>query len=196
MKITDFLLSAFVVLSALGAGACKNPAVKEQTRQAGEAIKAAGKETGEAVTAAGNAAAEETKAAVKQAGGAIKEAGQEVSASAQKAGKDITAAAERAGDSAKKELEKAGDSAKRELEQAGDTAKKKIADATVTGSIKARLIADKDVKAVSIDVDTAGGRVTLKGTAKTAAQKDAAERIARETDGVVSVDNRIVVSPG
>ncbi len=174
MKRTDFLLSAFVVLSALGAGACKNPAVKEQTRQAGEAIKAAGKETGEAVTAAGNAAVAETKAAVDQAGGAIQEAGQEVSASAQKAGKDMAAAAERAGDSAQK----------------------KIADATVTASIKAQLIVDKEVKAVSIDIDTLGGRVTLKGTAKTAAQRDKAERIARETDGVASVDNRIVVSPG
>lgn len=164
-------LSALVVLSTFAAGACNDPAVERQTRQAGEAIKAAGKETGEAVTAAGEAAVKETKAAVEEAGGAIREAGEEAKESAKRAGKDLTAAAEKA----------------------GGAAKKKIEDAAVTASIKARLIADPDVKAVEIDVDTVGGRVTLRGTAKTAAQRDAAERIARAADGVVSVDNRIVV---
>ena len=189
MKRTDLLPPALALLCALAAGACDSPKVKEQTRQAGEAIKTAGKETGEAVTAAGHEAVEETKAAVEQAG-------QEVSASAKQAGKDITAAAERAGDSAKKKLDEAGDSAKQQIKEASDTAKKKIADANVTASIKAHLIANSDVKALSIDVDTVGGRVTLRGTAKTAAQKEEAARIAREIDGVVSVDNRIVVSPG
>lgn len=178
MTRKDLISPALAVLCALAAGACDNPKVQEQTRQAGEAIKTAGKETGEAVKAAGQQAVEETKAAVEQAG-------QEVTASAQKAGKDLADAAEKAGDSAKKELEKAG-----------ATAKKKIADASVTASIKAKLIANKDVKAVSIDVDTVAGRVTLRGTAQTTAQKDEAGRIAHETEGVVSVDNQIVVSPG
>ncbi len=172
LKRKDLLLPAFALLCVLGAGACKNPEVKEQTRQAGEAIKAAGKETGEAVTAAGDAAVTETKAAAEKAGGAIRQAGEEAKENAKQAGKDIAAAAERA----------------------GDTAKKKIEDAALTTSIKAKLIANPDVKGVSISVDTVGGRVTLSGTAKTAAQKDEAERIARGTEGVVSVDNRIVVS--
>lgn len=189
MKRNDLLAPALSVLFVLAAGACDNPKVQEQSRQAGEAIKTAGKETGEAVKAAGQEAVEETKAAVEQAG-------QKVSASAEQAGKDITAAAERAGDSAKQKLEEAGDTATKKLAEAGDSAKKNIADASLTASIKAKLIANKDVKAVSIDVDTLGGKVTLRGTAQTAAQKDAAERIARETDGVISVDNRIVVSPG
>ncbi len=165
------LLPAFTLLCALAAGGCNDPGVKRQTRQAGEAIKAAGKETGEAVTAAGEAAVAEGKAAVEEAGGAIREAGEEARESAKRAGKDITAAAEKA----------------------GDTAKRKIEDAAVTASVKARLIGNPDVKAVEIDVDAVGGRVTLRGTAKSAAQRDAAERIAREADGVVSVDNRIVV---
>ena len=164
-------LPAFAALCVLAAGACNDPAVTKQTRQAGEAIKAAGKETGEAVTAAGEAAMKETKAAVEEAGGAIREAGEEAKESAKRAGKDLGAAAEKA----------------------GDTAKRKIEDAAVTASVKARLIADPDVKAVSIDVDTVAGRVTLRGTAKSAAQRDAAERIARGAEGVVSVDNRIVV---
>lgn len=183
MKKTDLLLPAFAVLCVLAAGACNDPGVKEQTRQAGEAIQAAGKETGEAAAAAGNAAVAETKAAVEDAGGAIREAGQEVSASAQKAGKDITAAAE-----------KAGDRAKKKIEEAGDTAKQKVADATLTATIKTQLIANKDVKGVAINVDTVDGRVTLTGTAKTAFQREESERIARSTEGVVSVDNRIVVT--
>lgn len=170
MKRID-LLPTLALLSTLAAGGCNDPAVERQTRQAGEAIKAAGKETGEAVTAAGEAAVKETKAAVEEAGGAIREAGEEAKESARRAGKDLSAAAEKA----------------------GDTAKKKIEDAAVTASVKARLFADPDVKALDIDVDTVAGRVTLRGTAKSAAQRDAAERIARGADGVVSVENRIVV---
>jgi hyperosmotically inducible periplasmic protein len=168
MKRNLLLLPTIAALCLLGAGACSDPAVKEQTRQAGEAIKTAGRETGEAVASAGDAAVAETKAAVEEAGGVIREAGEEAKASAKQAGKDIAEAAERA-------------------------AKGKIADAALTASVKARLIADTDVKGVSIDVDTVDGRVTLRGTAKTAAQKDEAERIARATEGVISVDNRIVV---
>ncbi|HXU33683.1 MAG TPA: BON domain-containing protein [Thermoanaerobaculia bacterium] len=182
MKRIDLLPPALALLCALAASACDNPRVQEQTHQAGEAIKAAGKETGEAVTAAGDVAVEKTKAAVEQAGGAIQQAGEDAKESARQAGKDLTAAAE-----------KAGDTAQKKIEAAGDTAKKRIEDAAVTASIKAKLIANADVKAVSIDVDTVGGRVTLRGTVKTAAQRDEAERIARATEGVVSVDNRIVV---
>src|SRR6185295_18945060 len=75
-----------------------------------------------------------------QAGEAIKAAGKET-------GEAVTAA----GDVA---VEKTGDTAQKKIEAAGDTAKKRIEDAAVTASIKAKLIANADVKAVSIDVDT------------------------------------------
>ncbi len=165
MKKTNLATPALAVLCLLGAGACNNPEVKQQTQQAGEAIKAAGKETGEAVKAAGQVAVEQTKEAAEEAGAALREAGKE-------AGQDLAAAAERA----------------------GDQAKRKLTDAGVTASIKAKMIANPDVKGVTIEVTTVEGRVTLAGTAKTSYQKDEAEKVARQTEGVVSVDNRIVVA--
>jgi hyperosmotically inducible protein len=71
----------------------------------------------------------------------------------------------------------------------GDTAN----DATITASIKTKLLADDDVSGLKIDVDTTGGVVTLTGNVKTAAEKAEAIRIARETDGVKSVEDRLKI---
>ncbi len=175
-------LAASLCSLLLAAAGCNHPDVQKQTRQAGEAIKAAGKETGEAVQAAGEAAAAETKAAVDRAGDALQEAGEEAKGKLREAGREAEESAKQAG-------KKIGAAA----EQAGENAKRTVSDAAITASIKAKLIANADVKGVEIDVDTTGARVTLRGTAKTAAQRDEAERIARSTEGVLSVDNRIVV---
>jgi hyperosmotically inducible periplasmic protein len=179
MKRINLWLPAFAVLCMLGASACNNPNVQEQNAQASDAIKSAGEETGEAVATAGEVAVEETKASAEQAGEAVKEAGEEVSATAKEAGQDIAQAAETAGEKAV---------------EAGDKAKMKIDDASITTSIKSKLVADPEVKGVGIDVDTVNGKVTLSGTAKSAYEKNEAEKLARHTDGVISVDNRIVVT--
>ena len=68
-----------------------------------------------------------------------------------------------------------------------------IEDGVITTRIKAALLADPDVKGLAIDVDTKNGVVTLKGTADKAANVDLAARIARDTHGVKSVDNQLVV---
>ena len=75
------------------------------------------------------------------------------------------------------------------LAKAGD----KLADAAITAKVKAAFLADVDVKGLSIDVDTDGGVVALKGTLDRRAQADKAADIARRIDGVKSVDNRIAV---
>ncbi|HXU33682.1 MAG TPA: BON domain-containing protein [Thermoanaerobaculia bacterium] len=178
MKNKALLLSAFAVLCVLGASACNNPEVKEQNAQAGEAIKTAGEETGEAAATAGNAAVEETKESAEAAGDAMKEAGQEASATAKEAGKDIANAAETAAE---------------KTAEAGDKAAQKMDDASITASIKSKLIADPEVKGVGIDVDTVNGKVTLSGTAKSAYESREAEKLAKHTEGVVSVVNQIVV---
>lgn len=179
MKNRIFWLPVLAVLCIVAAAACNNPNVEEQNAQAGEAIKSAGEETGEAVATAGEAAVEGTKESAEAAGDAMKEAGQEVSATAKEAGKDIAYAAEEAGEKAA---------------AAGDRAKAKMDDASITASVKAKLIADPEVKGVGIDVDTVNGKVTLSGTAKSTYEKDEAEKLARHTDGVVSVVNEIVVT--
>jgi osmotically-inducible protein OsmY len=66
-------------------------------------------------------------------------------------------------------------------------------DATITASIKTKFLADTDVAGLKIDVDTANGVVTLSGNVKTAAEKAEAIRIARETDGVKSVEDRLTI---
>ena len=67
-------------------------------------------------------------------------------------------------------------------------------DPGVTTAVKSKLAADDTVKAYQIDVDTNGGVVTLNGTVPSQAAKDRAVQLARETDGVSSVDDRLVVN--
>jgi hyperosmotically inducible protein len=68
-------------------------------------------------------------------------------------------------------------------------------DAVITGKVKTTLIADPDVKALRIDVDTKDGVVTLTGTADSAAHSDKATTVARGVEGVKSVDNQLTVKP-
>jgi hypothetical protein len=68
-------------------------------------------------------------------------------------------------------------------------------DAGITTAVKSKLAADELVKAYQVDVDTANKVVTLSGEVETAAQKDHAVMIARNTDGVTDVIDQIRVNP-
>ena len=68
-----------------------------------------------------------------------------------------------------------------------------IEDGVITTKIKAALLTDPDVKSLHIDVGTHNGQVTLSGTVDTAASVERALHIARDTKGVTSVDNQLVV---
>jgi osmotically-inducible protein OsmY len=70
-----------------------------------------------------------------------------------------------------------------------------IEDASVTAAVKSRLLWNDTTDGLDIGVDTMAGRVTLTGNATTQAEKDLATRLARRTDGVRSVENKIVVQP-
>jgi len=69
-------------------------------------------------------------------------------------------------------------------------------DATITGMIKTKLAADGRVKASEINVDTANGIVTLTGNVDGQEAKDAAQRLARDTNGVREVKDMISVRSG
>src|SRR5918999_5533746 len=68
-------------------------------------------------------------------------------------------------------------------------------DPGVTTAVKSRLAADDTVKAYQIDVDTNDRVVTLSGTVETAAQRDQAVMLARQTDGVRDVVDQLSVNP-
>lgn len=69
-----------------------------------------------------------------------------------------------------------------------------IDDASITATIKSKLMWGKSTDGMSTNVDTKFGRVTLRGTAQSAAGRDLAGRIAMNTQGVVAVDNQIKVN--
>jgi hyperosmotically inducible protein len=67
-------------------------------------------------------------------------------------------------------------------------------DASITATIKAKLVADPEVKALHIDVDTVDGRVALNGKVSSAEERAEAEKLASHTEGVKSVVNLIQVA--
>ena len=70
-----------------------------------------------------------------------------------------------------------------------------VQDPWITTKIQSQYFLDSDVKGHRIDVDTRSGVVTLTGNVASETRKDLAEQIARETDGVTRVVNRLTVTP-
>jgi hypothetical protein len=71
-----------------------------------------------------------------------------------------------------------------------------VSDAGITAAVKAALAADPALSAIKINVTTADGVVTLAGPAPDDKSRDRAAVLAAAPEGVRSVDNRLVVSPG
>jgi len=72
-------------------------------------------------------------------------------------------------------------------------AKEQVSDATITTKIKSKFVVDPDVNPFNISVETEEGTVYLTGRVNAEKEKQAAERLALETDGVVRVVNHIQV---
>jgi hyperosmotically inducible periplasmic protein len=72
-------------------------------------------------------------------------------------------------------------------------AEQALSEGSLTGKIKAKMALDDTVKALTIDVDTKGSVVTLSGTVHSEAEHAKALQLARETSGVTSVVDRLVV---
>lgn len=68
-----------------------------------------------------------------------------------------------------------------------------IDDTTITTKIRAAYVKSELVDASSIKVETLDGEVMLSGFAKSMAEKEVAERIARDTTGVRMVNNALEV---
>lgn len=70
-----------------------------------------------------------------------------------------------------------------------------IDDATITTQVKSRMLNDPNVAGTSISVETLNGTVMLSGFAKNATEKNTADRIARDVNGVKAVKNEIAIRP-
>ena len=68
-----------------------------------------------------------------------------------------------------------------------------VEDATITATVKSKMLWSRFVEGIKANVHTTRGKVTLSGTADSAEAKGFAEKIAMNTDGVYSVDNQLVV---
>ena len=69
-----------------------------------------------------------------------------------------------------------------------------VDDAVITSKVKAALLADPDIAGLKINVDTAKGKVTLKGEVKSLSLWRKAESLARGVEGVQSVNNQLVIT--
>jgi osmotically-inducible protein OsmY len=70
-----------------------------------------------------------------------------------------------------------------------------VHDASITTKIMAKMALDDRVKARTIDVTTDGPIVTLTGRVHSQEERDRALRLARETEGVTQVVDRLKVEP-
>src|ERR1700689_2583562 len=69
-----------------------------------------------------------------------------------------------------------------------------VGDAAITTKVKAKYLGDDRLKGSHIKVTTTNGVVTLTGSALGADSKSAAEELAKEVNGVKSVDDEVVTS--
>src|SRR5262245_5672263 len=75
----------------------------------------------------------------------------------------------------------------------GKSAGTNVDDATITASVKAKLVSDHASNLTRVDVDTNNATVYLNGTVDTAEQKTKAEQLAWQAKGVKSVVNNLQV---
>ena len=70
-----------------------------------------------------------------------------------------------------------------------------VDDKVIATTVKAKLLEDKTVGGMSVNVDSLNGTVALNGFAKSSAEKSTAESIAKSVKGVRDVRNNLVIRP-
>ena len=95
----------------------------------------------------------------------------------------------------KDELARTGRVVRREASEAGHAIADATADARITGAIKAKLLANRDLSALNISVNTTAGVVTLSGFVSSTEHISKAILLAMETDGVREVVATLQVKP-
>ena len=84
-----------------------------------------------------------------------------------------------------------------DIKQSADKVAAGIDDSTITAKVKAALVAEPDLSALHINVDTADGVVTLTGSTDAPQKIKHAEQVAQTVNGVKKINNELVVqTPG
>jgi len=161
--------------------------------EAGRALQRGAREAQEKLGPAARQLGKELEKGAKElqvkAGPAAREAGRQLQEGARKVGDELGPAAKQAGDALSRQAKQVG-------ERVGPAVRRAATDAALSAAVKAKLVADPEVKASRIDVGTVDGVVTLSGRVETAAEKAAAVRVAKGTDGVRSVVDALQIGPG
>lgn len=71
-----------------------------------------------------------------------------------------------------------------------------VKDATITATVKSKLLANGEISGMKINVDTHDNRVTLSGEVESDEARQLAGQIAENTENVVGVENNLRVSGG
>ncbi|MDR3448904.1 MAG: BON domain-containing protein [Alphaproteobacteria bacterium] len=77
--------------------------------------------------------------------------------------------------------------------QGQETAGQYVDDVTISNKVRAALVADKNVSATQVHVETLQGVVNLTGFVKSSTAKARAEQLAGQVAGVKSVQDDIIV---
>ena len=96
-------------------------------------------------------------------------------------------------DSAKREAARLANRAATKASNAADKLGDKMSAGALTAKIKSKMALDDHVKARAINVDTSGSVVTLSGVVVSAAERERAVRLARDTEGVTQVVDRLQI---
>jgi len=100
---------------------------------------------------------------------------------------------EQAMSEARQDLQAAASDLRQNGEQAAQSVADSANDMTITVKVKAALAADDQLSALSIQVDTVDGVVSLTGPAPSDDAIERATALARAVDGVNAVENRLAV---
>ncbi len=98
-------------------------------------------------------------------------------------------------DDIKEELARTGTVVRRKSREAGQAIADATADARTTAAIKGKLLASRDLSAMSISVNTTEGIVTLSGSVSSHEDISKAMLVAMETEGVNEVVSTLQVKP-
>jgi len=93
----------------------------------------------------------------------------------------------------KDELARSGQVVRRSVEKTGKTLADATADARITAAIKTKLVADRELSALSVSVSTTGGVVTLSGQVPNMEQIGRAMVLAMDVEGVREVVSTLQV---